>query len=132
MLLVGFAGGGNNGILWKRQPAALEIFLQESFWILAQSAGIHFLEQWSKKIRNDFFGHCETAVEVNRSEQRLQRIGEYRWAFFSATFDFSLAESDQLAQFKPLRHFSKSLLIDQIGSYPRQVTFGKIGKMPEN
>ena len=79
-----------------------------------------------------FSAMCETAIEINCSEHRLQRIGENRRALVSATFEFSFAKSDQLSQFKLSRHFGQSLLIDQIGPDPRQVAFGKIGKMPEN
>src|SRR5213080_1821874 len=104
MLLVGLAHGGDNGISGKRQPAALEIFLQEGFRIFAEGLGIQFLEQRSKKGCDDLFGHCETAIEVNCSNQSLQRIGEYRWASFSATLDFPLAESYPLTQFKLSRH----------------------------
>lgn len=119
LLLVGFARGGDNNILRESQSAALQVLLQEGLGVFAQYLRIQSLEQGSEKTDDNSLGFRKTSIKINCSQNRFQRIGEYRGASISTAFELPLTESDQSAQLKRLRQFCQCLLIDKIGTYSR-------------
>ena len=114
-----FACDSDNCILRQREPAALEIFLQESFGVFAKCMRIQSLQQGRKKGNDDLLGPRETSIKINRTQHGLQRVGENRGAPITPTFEFAFAKSDQFSQFKRLRQIGQCLLVDQVGPNPR-------------
>lgn len=129
LLLVGLASGSNDSIPRQRQLAALEIFLQKGFGILAESMGVQLPQGGSEKNFNCLLGLLKTRVEIYGANHSLKRICKNRWSFVSSTFEFTFAKSNKLSQFKRLRQFSQHLLVYEVRPYPRQAAFAKVGKM---
>lgn len=119
LLLVSLASGSNDSILGQRQLAALEIFLQKGFGILAEGMGVHLPPQGgSEKNFNCLFGLLKTRVEIYGANHSFQRIRKNRRPFVSSAFEFTFAKSDKLSQLKRLRQFSQHLLVYEVCPYP--------------
>ena len=120
---MGFTRNGDDRVLGQRELAALKVFLQECFRILAQGLEVQFLEQRREKHDYGFFRRGKPAVEIDRAQHGLQRIGKNGGAPFASTLELSFAKPDQSAQSERLRQFSQRLLIDQVGSNAGEVAF---------
>ncbi len=118
LLLVSFASGSNDSIAGQRQFAALEIFLQKGFGILAEGLGVQLPQGGNEKIFYCLLGLLKTRIEIYGANHSFQRIRKDRRPLVSPTFELTLAKSDKLPQFKRLRQFGQHLLVYEIRPDP--------------
>ena len=131
LLLVSFASGSNDSIPGQRQLAALEVFLQKSFGILAEGMSVQLPQRGSEKNFNCLLGLLKTRIKIYGANHSFQRIRKNRRPFVSSAFEFTFAKSDKLSQLKRLRQLSQHLLVYEVRPYPRQAAFAEVGKMME-
>ncbi len=74
--------------------------------------------------------HCpafvETGIQVNRRDQRLERIGENGFAPKTAALEFARAELELVAQLKLARDRRQRLPVDQLRAQARKLTLAGI------
>lgn len=131
LLLMGLSAGSDNGITGQGQLAALEIFLQEGFGILAEGTGVQFPQRGGKKNLDRLPRLLITSVEIYSANHGLQRIRKNRGSLVSSAFQLTFAKSDKLSQLKRLRQFSEYFLVNEVGAYSRQAAFAEIREMME-
>src|SRR4029077_4928587 len=70
----------------------------------------------------------QSPIEVNRGENRFQRIHQERGLSATAAFLFAPAQSQVVTQFELLRYLDQVPFADQMGAQLREFTFAKLWK----
>ena len=122
---MGGAAGFQQHIARQRLLPALQPFLQAGLGVLLELPGFEFVEHRRIEAGNRTARGVETGIEVNRSEDRFQRIGEDRGACRAAAFQLAFAQAQDFADFQLLRQSVQAFLAHQIGTQARQVAFGQ-------
>jgi len=113
----------DDGINRQRDSLALQILLQQCLAVLAKCLWIDCLQHRLEQLADDGAGSIESAVQKDRAENSLHCVSQDRRATEAAAFHFSFAQPQKVGEDQSLGDIGERLLLDQVGTQPRQITF---------
>lgn len=113
------------------QMATLHVFLQASLRVLAAFAWVDAGEALLVEPEHDALRGPETAIENDRPEDRLERVGEYRRPFPTAAFLFALADPEVPRKIEANSERMKCRLAHEVRPHPGQLSLRQVGKALE-
>src|SRR5689334_765628 len=108
--------------------ALLQPLLQLRLRVLRDHLRIEAIEMRRVQPQDQRVRRVDAAVQVNRTEDRFQRIRQNRIAIEAAALQLTAAERERVTERQLARELRERLLLDQAGAQPRQLAFGEIGK----
>ncbi len=110
-------------IMWQRQTASLQPFLQGGLGVLARLARIDPVDAGLVEPFDGRSRGLEAGIQIDRPEDGFQRIGENRRTPETAAFQLALAQTQGIAQAKIGGNFGQGFLTHQVGAQARQFAF---------
>ena len=112
-LVVRLALGLLDGIAWQREAARLQVLLQRRLRVLPNGKPFGPLEAIGEERLDRATNRIETAVEVDRPQQRLERVGEDRGTAKAAALELAFAQAQPVAETEARRKLGKRRLVRQ-------------------
>jgi hypothetical protein len=124
-LLVRGAQCGGHAVHRQLHFVTLQPFLQFGLRILGR--GFHARVDFHRLVQpvHQRLGGGKAGVEVDRADQRLERIGQDRRPVRAAGAGLALAQLEQRRQRQPHSQAVQGVLLDQVGPHARQVALGQ-------
>src|SRR5205814_2883951 len=97
-LVVRIAGGLKHVIRRNRERAFLQTLLQLRLRVFGNDRGVEAFEIRRVQPQNHRERRFDAAIEIDRSEDRLERVGENRVAVESAALQLAPAERERVAE----------------------------------
>src|SRR5690606_37070906 len=102
-LVVRLAAHFQDLVHWQRLAQTLQIFLQAGLGILELGHRRQLLQAVLVKAQNQLAAGHKAAVEIDRTDDSLQAVGQYRFAAVTAALDLAAAKSQVLSQLQRAR-----------------------------
>src|SRR5690606_22608999 len=115
-LVVRLAAHFQDLVHWQRLAQTLQIFLQAGLGILELGHRRQLLQAVLVKAQNQLAAGHKAAVEIDRTDDSLQAVGQYRFAAVTAALDLAAAKSQVLSQLQRPRYLGQAAAVDQCGA----------------
>src|SRR5574340_634234 len=125
LLLVSIPVGGHHDIGRQGDLAALQILLQQGLGILAQGPRVQAGEERRVQLLYHLRRPAETAIQIDRAQHRLQRIGQDRGAAEAAALQLAFPQNQMIPQPEGERNPGKRGLLDQMRAQPAKIPLGQ-------
>ena len=107
------------------QALALQPLLQTRLGVLA--GALEFGDARREQPAHHLLAGVIAVVEIDGGDQRLERVGENRFATKAAAFQFARAQLQPVAQLKLAGDDGQCLAIDQLRAKPGPLAFAGVG-----
>ena len=122
---------GRDAVGRHRHVPRLQPFLQLGLGVLAPVVGGGRHDGLAEQARDQRLRRLEAAVDADRADQRLDRVGQDRRPRRAAAARLALGQLQRLGQAQHQRDLVQAVLAHEVGAHAREVAFVGAGEAVE-